>query len=119
MTRPQKNTPARRSLKTKGLSTRAAILDSAREVFRDLGYYQTSVSEITRRCGVSTGTFYQYFKNKEQIFLELNDLIISRFWEQAEGLPPGAQKPGGTPDPGRSAPLRSHFKSLLFPPHTG
>ncbi len=84
-----KNPPARRSLKSKGLNTRAAILDSAQEVFKDLGYYQTSVSEITRRCGVSIGTFYQYFKNKEQIFLELNDLIISRFWEKAEGLPPG------------------------------
>ena len=70
MTLPQKNTPAGRSLKTKGLNTRAAILDSAREVFRDPGYDQTSVSEITRRCGVSIGTFYQYFKNKEQIILE-------------------------------------------------
>ncbi|RPH83965.1 MAG: TetR/AcrR family transcriptional regulator [Desulfobacteraceae bacterium] len=91
MTLPQNNSPAGRSLKTKGLNTRAAIFDSAREVFRDLGYYQTSVSEITRRCRVSIGTFYQYFKNKEQIFLELNDRIISRFWEQAEGLPPGAR----------------------------
>ncbi|MBI5584862.1 MAG: TetR/AcrR family transcriptional regulator [Deltaproteobacteria bacterium] len=85
-----KTSQARRSLKAKGLTTRAAILETAQEVFRDLGYYQTSVSEITRRCGVSIGTFYQYFKNKEQIFLELNDLILSRFWERAEGLPPQA-----------------------------
>ncbi len=91
MERSIKTSQSRRSLKTKGLNTRAAILDSAQEVFRDLGYYQTSVSEITRRCGVSIGTFYQYFKNKEQLFLELNDLIISRFWEKAEGLPPGAR----------------------------
>jgi AcrR family transcriptional regulator len=84
-----KTSQSRRSLKAKGLNTRAAVLDSAQEVFRDLGYYQTSVSEITRRCGVSIGTFYQYFKNKEQLFLELNDLIISRFWEKAQGLPPG------------------------------
>jgi AcrR family transcriptional regulator len=85
-----KTSQSRRSLKAKGLNTRAAILDSAQEVFRDLGYYQTSVSEITRRCGVSIGTFYQYFKNKEQLFLELNDLMITRFWEKAHGLPPGA-----------------------------
>jgi AcrR family transcriptional regulator len=91
MPRSIKTTPAHRSLKAKGLNTRAAILDSAQGVFKDLGYYQTSISEITRRCGVSIGTFYQYFKNKEQIFLELNDLIVSRFWEKAEGLPPGAR----------------------------
>jgi AcrR family transcriptional regulator len=52
-----------------------------------MGYYGSSISEITRRCGVSTGTFYQYFKNKEQVFLELNDLIISRFTAKAESLP--------------------------------
>ena len=90
MPRSTKNLPARRSLKSKGLNTRAAILDSARRSSRgSVGVAQTSISEITRRCGVSIGTFYQYFKNKEQIFLELNDLIISRFWEKAEGLPPG------------------------------
>jgi AcrR family transcriptional regulator len=93
MDRSTKTPQTRRSLKAKGLSTRSAILDSAPEVLKDLGYYQTSVSGITRRCGVSTGTFYQYFKNKEQLFLELNDRILSRFWEKAEGLPPGAQSP--------------------------
>lgn len=86
-----KNSQSSRSLKPKGLTTRTAILESAREVFRDMGYYQTSISEITRRCGLSIGTFYQYFKNKEQIFLELNDQIISSFWEKAEGLPREAQ----------------------------
>ena len=91
MPRSIKTPQTRRSLKAKGLNTRAAILEKAQEVFRDLGYYQTSVSEITRRCGVSSGTFYQYFKSKEEIFLELNDLIIARFWEQAEALPPGAR----------------------------
>lgn len=75
-----------RSLKTKGMATRTAILDAAHEVFKEMGFYGSSISEITRRCGVSMGTFYQYFKNKEQVFLELNDLIISRFMTQAESV---------------------------------
>ena len=75
-----------RSLKTKGMATRTAILDAAHEVFKEMGFYGSSISEITRRCAVSMGTFYQYFKNKEQVFLELNDLIISRFMTQAESL---------------------------------
>jgi AcrR family transcriptional regulator len=74
------------SLKAKGLATRAALLDAAHEVFRDMGFYGSSVSEIARRCGVSMGTFYKYFKNKEQVFQELNDAIISAFTEQAAAL---------------------------------
>jgi AcrR family transcriptional regulator len=81
-----KNSTSGRSLRAKGMATRAAILDVAHQVFKEMGYYGSSVSEITRRCGVSMGTFYQYFKNKEQVFLELNDLIISRFMAEAESL---------------------------------
>jgi len=69
------------------MATRAAILDTAHEVFKDHGYYGASISEITRRCNVSMGTFYQYFKNKDQVFMELSDLIISRFIERIEALP--------------------------------
>jgi AcrR family transcriptional regulator len=75
-----------RKLTRKGAATRAAILDAAHDVFRDTGYYASSTSEITRRAGVSLATFYQYFKNKEQAFQELNDLIIERFMRKAESL---------------------------------
>ena len=75
-----------RPLTRKGMATRAAILDAAHQVFKDSGYYGSSISEITRRCGVSMGNFYQYFKNKEQVFLELSDLILSRFMARAEIL---------------------------------
>ncbi len=77
---------SRGPLTSKGLATRAAILDRAHQVFKETGYFGTSVSEITRRCGISMGNFYQYFKNKEQVFLEVNDLILSRFMKQAETL---------------------------------
>jgi AcrR family transcriptional regulator len=70
------------------MATRAAILDTAHQVFKESGYYGASVSEITRRCGISMGNFYLYFKNKEQLFLELNDLIISRFIARTGSLPP-------------------------------
>jgi AcrR family transcriptional regulator len=81
-----------RSLTAKGIATRASILDKAHQVFKETGYYGSSISEITRRCGISMGNFYQYFKNKEQVFLELSDLILSRFMVRAENLsgPQGA-----------------------------
>ncbi|MBP1718870.1 MAG: Transcriptional regulator, AcrR family [Deltaproteobacteria bacterium] len=73
------------------MATRAAILDTAHQVFKESGYYGSSVSEITRRCRISMGNFYLYFKNKEQLFLELNDLITSRFVARTGSLPPESQ----------------------------
>ena len=88
MRRKKQAADARRSLRAKGMATRAAILDAAHQVFKKSGYYGSSVSEITRRCGISMGNFYLYFKNKEQLFLELNDLILSRFLARTGSLPP-------------------------------
>ena len=77
-----------RTLKSKGEATRSALLDAAHQVFKDTGYYGSSISEISRRCGVSMGTFYHYFKNKEQVFLELSDEIVAQFKKRAEASPP-------------------------------
>lgn len=82
-----------RSLTKKGLHTRAAILEAARDVFREQGYYSASVAEILRRAGLSQGAFYQYFRNKEQAFLELNDDILARFWERATRVDVGGLAP--------------------------
>jgi AcrR family transcriptional regulator len=55
----------------RGEATRRRILDAAEEVFGELGYYEASVAEITRRAGVAQGTFYIYFHSKREIFTEL------------------------------------------------
>jgi len=81
------STVSRRTIRKKGLATRAAILEAAHAVFKEEGYYNASVSRITRRSHVSMGTFYQYFRSKALVFQELNDLIISRFMEKAKALP--------------------------------
>ena len=55
----------------RGEATRRRILDAAEEVFGQLGYYEASVSQITRRARVAQGTFYIYFRTKQEIFEEL------------------------------------------------
>jgi AcrR family transcriptional regulator len=57
----------------RGEATRRRILDAAETVFGEQGYYEASVSEITRRAGVAQGTFYLYFPGKRDIFVELVD----------------------------------------------
>ncbi len=76
----------RRALTAKGLRTKGALTEAARQVFERDGYFGASVSEIGRRCGVSQGTFYQYFRNKDQVFREIVDATISAFWARADGL---------------------------------
>jgi len=53
-------------------------LDAAEEVFGEYGYYEASISEITRRAGVAQGTFYIYFRTKREIFAELVEDIGKR-----------------------------------------
>jgi AcrR family transcriptional regulator len=55
----------------RGEATKRRILDAAEGVFGELGYYEASVSEITRRAGVAQGTFYIYYHSKREIFEEL------------------------------------------------
>lgn len=50
---------------------KAEILDMAEALFQEKGYLATAVSDIVRRVGVSQGTFYYYFKSKEEIVEEI------------------------------------------------
>jgi len=47
---------------------REAILGTAGEVFREVGYTAASMSLIAARVGGSKGTLYNYFKSKEELF---------------------------------------------------
>lgn len=48
------------------------FLDAARELFYANGYEETSVNTIIDQVGVSKGTFYHYFKSKDEL---LDDLV--------------------------------------------
>jgi AcrR family transcriptional regulator len=49
-------------------SKRRQILDGARKVFMDLGFDAASMNEIARSAGVSKGTLYVYFADKNRLF---------------------------------------------------
>lgn len=64
--------------KTK-LANRAAIIEAARQVFAELGYEATTVRDIIRRTDLASGTFYNYFKSKEELYHALHDDGVQRF----------------------------------------
>lgn len=76
---------------------RGQILDGAQKVFMHMGFDAASMNDIVREAGVSKGTIYVYFENKEQLFAELiarerdrfaDDMrqIVSRYDDVEEAL---------------------------------
>jgi AcrR family transcriptional regulator len=52
---------------------RAAIIGAAREVFAELGYDAAGVRDVIRRTDLASGTFYNYFADKEAVFRAVVD----------------------------------------------
>ena len=56
--------------------TRAALLDAARALIREKGYERTTLEEVARRAGMTTGAIYGNFKNRDELFIALGQ----KFW---------------------------------------
>jgi hypothetical protein len=56
---------------------RSVILQRARKLIAEKGYYSTSIKDIARASGVAQGTPYLYFKNKEELALKLAIELIN------------------------------------------
>lgn len=67
------------------LETRKKLVAAAKEIIYEKGLANTSVEEITKACGVSNGTFYTYFKKKEDIVFELSQDTYRELFEKAMG----------------------------------
>lgn len=65
-----------------GKEDRQYIFDAAAEIFTRKGYHKTTVEEIAAAIGVSKGTIYYYFKNKEELYLAIIREGIDHFHKQ-------------------------------------
>ncbi|MEZ4402958.1 MAG: helix-turn-helix domain-containing protein [Kofleriaceae bacterium] len=52
--------------------TYEALVEAATEAFADAGYDATGTPDIARRADVSVGSFYRYFDDKKQVFVEVS-----------------------------------------------
>jgi AcrR family transcriptional regulator len=48
-----------------------ALLEAAAELFAQQGYDSVGTPEIAQKAGVSVGTFYRYFDDKHEVYLEI------------------------------------------------
>ncbi|MGW1295023.1 TetR family transcriptional regulator [Streptomyces sp. NPDC002533] len=74
--------PRRRQ--ARGEARIAQLLRAAASVFCTSGYTASSTNAIAREAGVSPGTLYQFFPNKEAIAVELGDRLLDR-WRDTYG----------------------------------
>lgn len=50
---------------------RKQIMDAALDLFANVGYHPTSISEIAKRAGISKGLMYNYFDSKVDLLLSI------------------------------------------------
>jgi AcrR family transcriptional regulator len=62
--------------------THRALLRAAARVFAAQGYDEAQTPEIARAAGVSVGTFYRYFSDKRQAFIEMIRLHLDQSYER-------------------------------------
>jgi AcrR family transcriptional regulator len=64
-------------------SRRERLMAAALELFGTQGFAGTSVDRICSTAGVSTRNFYEYFDNKEAMFLAVYGAITSQSFDRA------------------------------------
>jgi len=76
--------------KMAGKKTRELILDAGSSLFREKGYKETKISDITKSLNVGKGTFYFYFPDKKALLLECVPRIFfdlfSKGWDRIRGV---------------------------------
>lgn len=58
------------------------IDEAAYIVFKELGFKNANISTITKQAGIATGSFYNYYSSKEEIFLKVYIIENNRLRER-------------------------------------
>ncbi|MBT3311250.1 MAG: MerR family transcriptional regulator [Desulfobacterales bacterium] len=69
-----------------GKKTREGIIKLAIKIFKEKGYKETKVNDITSQLNIGKGSFYFFFKNKKELFLEcapgIFEALFSEGWDK-------------------------------------
>jgi AcrR family transcriptional regulator len=79
----------RRDLRPRGEKTRQRLLDAGAKVLPAHGYLATRVDDVVATAGVSHGSFYRYFENKDDFFRVLAEDASLRMIELLDAFPVG------------------------------
>ncbi|MCY6370713.1 TetR/AcrR family transcriptional regulator [Clostridium ganghwense] len=65
-------------IQKRAIEKKLKLIEAAKKVFNDKGYHNTHIKDITGEAGISTGLFYKYFKDKNDIYIEVIKLLIEK-----------------------------------------
>jgi AcrR family transcriptional regulator len=66
-----------------------ALIEAAEAMFAAHGYDAVGTPEIAQKAGVSVGTFYRYFDDKHEVYLEISRRMMAEAYSSTiEGLTP-------------------------------
>ena len=68
------------------LQTKRKLIAAALELIKRNGFNAINVEDITREAGVAKGTFYTYFKRKEDIVLEISRAPFAEIGDELEAM---------------------------------
>ena len=69
-------TTARRAAPIRRIDTRERILDAGRHLFWERGYSATGLADILERAKARSGSFYHFFKSKEDLLHAVLDMYV-------------------------------------------
>ncbi len=56
-----------------------AIIEATLQMYSNRGYYLTNIRDIAKAVGISAPTFYRYFRDKRELFVETIEYVIKNF----------------------------------------
>jgi AcrR family transcriptional regulator len=83
---PMPHPSARPPTQRRAVLTREALVEAGCREFSERGYAGTTAKSIAQRAEVATGSFYQYFPNKDALLRELARVRLARVAERAFAL---------------------------------
>jgi AcrR family transcriptional regulator len=95
-------------------ANREAILVAARRVFSTIGYGAASVRDVVRETDLATGTFYNYFPDKESVLRAL----VGEITDEARARVHAARMAATTLEGFVSDGFRAYFELLAEDPDT-
>ncbi len=63
------------------IDKKEAIVRAAIRIFREKGYADTSIADIVAEAAIGRGTFYIFFKNKDEIFIDCAERLFFDLYE--------------------------------------
>lgn len=73
------DTPELANSTPKSLKKKEEIIEATLQLYTNRGYYLTNIRDITKAAGISSPTFYRYFKDKRELFVETIEYVVKNY----------------------------------------